>query len=143
MHAPHLTRSTHPIHPTCTPPPDPTCTPPPYADNCWLQVEGEVVDPPRPLPWPWPTPHTACAPLEPQATCCPARLQIDGEVVDPPRPLPWYPGNLAWHMDFSRGQLRKLPVLQQLHEFMKRENEVGGWGVGVRVRGSGLVVVRG
>jgi hypothetical protein len=31
-------------------------------------------------------------------------------------------------MSFSRKQLRKAPVLAELHEFMKRENEVGGWG---------------
>jgi hypothetical protein len=50
-------------------------------------------------------------------------MQIDGEPVEPPHPLPWYPGGLAWQMNFSRTQLRKLPVLEALHEFIKRENE--------------------
>jgi 16S rRNA C967 or C1407 C5-methylase (RsmB/RsmF family) len=51
--------------------------------------------------------------------------QLDGEVVDPPRPLPWYPNKLAWHMNFSRGQLRKLSWLSDIHEFMKGANEAG------------------
>eukprot|EP00887_Chlorella_sp_A99_P007303 scaffold2.g7303.t1 len=53
-------------------------------------------------------------------------MRIDGELIDPPTPLPWYPDNLAWQMDFNRAQLRKLPVLEEIHEFLKRENEVGG-----------------
>lgn len=47
------------------------------------------------------------------------------EKVKPPRPLKWYPNNYAWHMDFSRGQLRKLPLLGQIHEFLKRANDAG------------------
>lgn len=54
--------------------------------------------------------------------------QVDGEPAEPPHPLGWYPGGLAWQMSFSRKQLRKAPVLAELHEFMKRENEVRGWG---------------
>ncbi|KAL6859067.1 hypothetical protein ACP4OV_018069 [Aristida adscensionis] len=38
------------------------------------------------------------------------------------RPLPWYPGNLAWHLNFSRKELRKN---QFFHEFLKHESEVG------------------
>lgn len=45
--------------------------------------------------------------------------------MDPPRPLPWYPNNLAWHMNFSRGQLRKLSWLEEIHEFMKAANDAG------------------
>ncbi|WOK96254.1 multisite-specific tRNA:(cytosine-C(5))-methyltransferase isoform X1 [Canna indica] len=41
------------------------------------------------------------------------------------RPLPWYPGNLAWHLNFSRMQLRKNQTLERFHEFLKQENEVG------------------
>ncbi len=52
-------------------------------------------------------------------------MQIDGELVQPPHPLPWYPNNLAWHMNFSRGQLRKLPWLSSIHEFMKAANDSG------------------
>lgn len=51
---------------------------------------------------------------------------MDGEdEVTAPRPLPWYPNNYGWHMDFSRGQLRKQAWLNDLHEFMKRANEAG------------------
>lgn len=52
-------------------------------------------------------------------------LQLDGEALDPPRPLPWYPDNLAWHLSFSRNQLRKLSWLSDIHEFMKSANEHG------------------
>lgn len=52
-------------------------------------------------------------------------LQLDGEIVDPPKPLPWYPQNLAWHLNFSRNQLRKLSWLADIHEFMKAANEAG------------------
>lgn len=62
-----------------------------------------------------------CASLLSACLC----LQLDGEVVDPPRPLPWYPNNLAWHMNFSRGQLRKLSWLEEIHEFMKTANDAG------------------
>ncbi|CAN6182617.1 unnamed protein product [Urochloa humidicola] len=41
------------------------------------------------------------------------------------RPLAWYPGNLAWHLNFSRMQLRRNQALESFHEFLKRENEVG------------------
>lgn len=52
-------------------------------------------------------------------------LQVAGETLQPPRPLPWYSNKLAWHMSFSRGQLRKLPILAEIHELLKRENEAG------------------
>lgn len=52
-------------------------------------------------------------------------LILDGEVIDPPTPLSWYPDKLAWQLDFSRSQLRKIPKLEALHEFMKRETHVG------------------
>ncbi|PUZ51945.1 hypothetical protein GQ55_6G231500 [Panicum hallii var. hallii] len=41
------------------------------------------------------------------------------------RPLPWYPGNLAWHLNFSRKELRKNQALESFHEFLKHESEVG------------------
>ena len=41
-------------------------------------------------------------------------LQINGETLEPPRPLPWYPDKLAWHMNFSREQLRRLPKLNEV-----------------------------
>ncbi|DBA68056.1 TPA: hypothetical protein ACH3X2_014076 [Trebouxia sp. C0005] len=52
-------------------------------------------------------------------------IMVAGETLQPPRPLPWYSNKLAWHMSFSRGQLRKLPILAEIHELLKRENEAG------------------
>uniref|UniRef100_A0A0E0M2B3 SAM-dependent MTase RsmB/NOP-type domain-containing protein n=1 Tax=Oryza punctata TaxID=4537 RepID=A0A0E0M2B3_ORYPU len=49
----------------------------------------------------------------------------DEQKEDAIRPLPWYPGNLAWHLNFSRMQLRRNQALEGFHEFLKRENEVG------------------
>ncbi|XP_077213231.1 uncharacterized protein LOC143848230 [Tasmannia lanceolata] len=45
--------------------------------------------------------------------------------VEAIRPLPWYPDNLAWHLNFSRMQLRKNQTLERFHEFLKLENEIG------------------
>ena len=52
-------------------------------------------------------------------------IQVDGEEVNPPHPLPWYPDSLAWQLDLSRTQLRKVDSLKDLHEFMKNESEIG------------------
>lgn len=52
-------------------------------------------------------------------------LEIDGEVIEPPKPLPWYPDKLAWQMNFSRYHLRRIDVLKDVHEFMKRETDTG------------------
>ncbi|KAL6656177.1 hypothetical protein ACP70R_007003 [Stipagrostis hirtigluma subsp. patula] len=49
----------------------------------------------------------------------------DEHEKDAIRPLPWYPGNLAWHLNFSRMELRRNQALESFHEFLKRENEVG------------------
>ncbi|KAF8404637.1 hypothetical protein HHK36_009525 [Tetracentron sinense] len=49
----------------------------------------------------------------------------DGGEVEAIRPLPWYPENLAWHLNFSRMQLRKNQTLERFHEFLKQENEIG------------------
>lgn len=50
---------------------------------------------------------------------------VGGNVVEHIRPLPWYPGKLAWHLNFSRMQLRKNQMLERIHAFLKQENEVG------------------
>ncbi|KAL6888274.1 hypothetical protein ACP4OV_009300 [Aristida adscensionis] len=60
----------------------------------------------------------------------PATFRINARVSDEHadeaiRPLPWYPGNLAWHLNFSRMELRRNQALESFHEFLKRENEVG------------------
>ncbi|XP_062193834.1 uncharacterized protein LOC133897208 [Phragmites australis] len=49
----------------------------------------------------------------------------DEHEEDAIRPLPWYPGNLAWHLNFSRMELRRNQALESFHEFLKQENEVG------------------
>nr|XP_010939686.1 tRNA (cytosine(34)-C(5))-methyltransferase isoform X1 [Elaeis guineensis] len=49
----------------------------------------------------------------------------DEHEIEAIRPLPWYPGNLAWHLNFSRMQIRKNQALERFHEFLKQENEVG------------------
>lgn len=36
----------------------------------------------------------------------------DEHEEDAIRPLPWYPGNLAWHLNFSRMQLRRNQALE-------------------------------
>ena len=41
-------------------------------------------------------------------------FQISGETLEPPRPLLWYPDKLAWHMTFSREQLRNNPKLNEV-----------------------------
>nr|TKW10850.1 hypothetical protein SEVIR_6G195000v2 [Setaria viridis] len=58
------------------------------------------------------------------------RQSLESEVSneygeDAIRPLPWYPGNLAWHLNFSRKELRKNLALESFHEFLKHESEVG------------------
>ena len=45
-------------------------------------------------------------------------LQVAGEELQPPRPLPWYPRKLAWQMDASRAQLRKLDALAAVRASM-------------------------
>jgi 16S rRNA C967 or C1407 C5-methylase (RsmB/RsmF family) len=45
--------------------------------------------------------------------------------VQPPRQLPWYPDGLAWQIDVSRGQLRKVPALARAHAFLVQANETG------------------
>lgn len=68
---------------------------------------------------------------KPQYTCnsliqlSDTKCYLAGDACKPPQAMPWYPNQLAWHMSFSRGDLRKMPVLAQLHEFMKRENDAG------------------
>ncbi|KAJ7187584.1 hypothetical protein O6H91_Y535100 [Diphasiastrum complanatum] len=51
--------------------------------------------------------------------------ELDGEFVEPVRALPWYPDKLAWSFNFSRMQLRKMPILTRIHDFLKQENEIG------------------
>ncbi|XP_057864742.2 multisite-specific tRNA:(cytosine-C(5))-methyltransferase trm4b isoform X2 [Cryptomeria japonica] len=50
---------------------------------------------------------------------------IGGNVAEFVKPLPWYPDKLAWHLNFSRMQLRKNQTLERIHEFLKQENEIG------------------
>lgn len=45
--------------------------------------------------------------------------------ISPPTPLAWYPERLAWQFNYSRAQLRRLPVLQGIFDFIKNANELG------------------
>lgn len=40
-------------------------------------------------------------------------------------PLSWYPNRLAWQMNITRLDLRKSPILQQLHKFLMAETDNG------------------
>lgn len=51
--------------------------------------------------------------------------EVNDYEIEAIRPLPWYPDKLAWHLNFSRMQLRKNQTLERFHEFLKQENEVG------------------
>lgn len=53
------------------------------------------------------------------------KIIVEGEELEPLKKLSWYPNGYGWQMHYSRNQLRKLPVLQEFHEFLKRENEAG------------------
>jgi 16S rRNA C967 or C1407 C5-methylase (RsmB/RsmF family) len=52
-------------------------------------------------------------------------MVVEGQTISPPKPLPWYPNNLAWQLGFSRRDLRRIPELKPLHEFIKAETEMG------------------
>lgn len=65
------------------------------------------------------------------------RPQLDGEQVDPPRALEWYPGRLAWQLEFSRGQLRK--VGSGAAGGRAGDRAEGSWGEG---QGEGAAMVR-
>lgn len=39
--------------------------------------------------------------------------------------LKWYPNHLAWQMNYSRIDIRKSPILEQLHKFLIAETETG------------------
>ena len=49
----------------------------------------------------------------------------DEAPLEPPQSLRWYPNRLAWQFNYSRAQLRRLPALERVHEFVKRANEYG------------------
>lgn len=40
-------------------------------------------------------------------------FKVDGEKLEPIKPLAWYPDNLAWVLQASRMQLRKVPLLER------------------------------
>ncbi|KAL2635588.1 hypothetical protein R1flu_007067 [Riccia fluitans] len=52
-------------------------------------------------------------------------IEVDGQMLEPIKQLEWYPGQLAWTLNFSRMELRKEPILERIHEFLKQENEIG------------------
>ncbi|XP_071490543.1 RNA cytosine-C(5)-methyltransferase NSUN2-like [Diadema antillarum] len=42
-----------------------------------------------------------------------------------PFPIPWYPNDLAWQLNLTRKNIRKLPALEKLHLFLISETESG------------------
>ena len=54
-----------------------------------------------------------------------APMDSEDASVEPPKAVRWYPDRLAWQFNYSRKQLRSLPHLEALHEFVKRANEYG------------------
>jgi len=47
------------------------------------------------------------------------------EDVKPPKAVEWYPDSGAWQFSYSRLQLRSVPQLKSLHEFLKSGQEFG------------------
>lgn len=41
------------------------------------------------------------------------------------QPLCWYPERFGWQMNFSRIDLKKIPILQELHKFIMAETDIG------------------
>ncbi|EFJ51929.1 tRNA-methyltransferase, partial [Volvox carteri f. nagariensis] len=56
------------------------------------------------------------------AKLCSGELLVSG---GPPASLPWYPNGYAWQLEFSRSQLRKMPLLRDIHDFVKHANDAG------------------
>ncbi|XP_006824582.1 RNA cytosine-C(5)-methyltransferase NSUN2-like, partial [Saccoglossus kowalevskii] len=52
-------------------------------------------------------------------------VEVDGLSVAKPYPLPWYPDELAWQLNLSRGNIRKIAALERLHSFLVTETESG------------------
>lgn len=50
---------------------------------------------------------------------------MEGETIQPPHKLEWYPESLAWQIDCSKAQLRRLPTLSSLFEAIKELNLTG------------------
>lgn len=61
----------------------------------------------------------------PHTTCVPPQQQVEGELIQPPHKLEWYPESLAWQINCSKAQLRRLPTLSALFEAMKEHNATG------------------
>ncbi|CAL6331498.1 unnamed protein product [Bathycoccus prasinos] len=47
------------------------------------------------------------------------------EDIKPPKAVEWYPDSGAWQFSYSRLQLRSVPQLKSLHEFLKSGQEFG------------------
>eukprot|EP01111_Echinosteliopsis_oligospora_P002084 TRINITY_DN1305_c0_g1_i1.p1 TRINITY_DN1305_c0_g1~~TRINITY_DN1305_c0_g1_i1.p1 ORF type:complete len:779 (+),score=289.13 TRINITY_DN1305_c0_g1_i1:45-2381(+) len=52
-------------------------------------------------------------------------FEVDGEVVKPLKPIPWYPNDHAWQTSVPRKVLRKLPELENFHQFLIAQSEQG------------------
>jgi len=52
-------------------------------------------------------------------------IMHEGKQVPAPSVIPWYPDNKAWYFPIPRHELRKLPSVKRLQEFLIQENEQG------------------
>lgn len=52
-------------------------------------------------------------------------VEVDGKKMEPPKTLPWYPGGLAFQLNLPRRVLRKHDLLNNLHNFLVTESELG------------------
>ncbi|CAF0992223.1 unnamed protein product, partial [Didymodactylos carnosus] len=50
---------------------------------------------------------------------------IENVAIEKPKELVWYPGSFAWQLNLSRMQLRQIPELQKLKEFLYEQTEHG------------------
>lgn len=48
-------------------------------------------------------------------------IKFEGEAVKPPTQIPWFPSGLAWQLEQSKAQLRKVPDYRRLQGFLVHE----------------------
>lgn len=80
-----------------------------------LEVEGEVVPPPKPIPW-W---------VSVNELVSKDRGKV-GKRNEKGFSSCRYPHNLAWHVSLTRKFIRKSPLVSKFHAFLVHENEQVG-----------------
>eukprot|EP01006_Ploeotia_vitrea_P025476 TRINITY_DN58337_c0_g1_i1.p1 TRINITY_DN58337_c0_g1~~TRINITY_DN58337_c0_g1_i1.p1 ORF type:complete len:728 (+),score=70.25 TRINITY_DN58337_c0_g1_i1:16-2199(+) len=49
----------------------------------------------------------------------------DNAPINPPTAITWYPNQMAWRFSFSRRQFRRIPKLEELHQMVTAETNLG------------------